>query len=67
MGRSSLAVDPQSHAMNIESRVVITCDVAAIPPASLDALRSRATDYLMLLALPAKRNRRAVRGNGKNV
>ena len=38
MGCSSLAVDPQSHAMNIESRVVVACDVAVIPPAGLDAL-----------------------------
>jgi len=37
MGRSSLAVDPQSHAMKIESRVVIARDIAAIPPAGLDA------------------------------
>ena len=39
MGRSSLAIDPQSHAMKIESRVVIARDVATIPPTGLDALR----------------------------
>ena len=38
MGCSSLTVNPQPHAMNIESRVVIACDVTTIPPAGLDAL-----------------------------
>ncbi len=38
MRRCSLAVDPQPHPMKIESRVVIACDVTAIPPAGLDTL-----------------------------
>jgi hypothetical protein len=39
MGSGSLTKNPQSHAMKIDSRVVIARDIAAIPPAGLDSLR----------------------------
>ena len=38
MGCGSLTENPQSHAMKIDRRVVIACDIAAVPPTGLDAL-----------------------------
>ena len=39
MGCRSLAENPQSHAMNINGRVVIARDISTIPPTGLDTLR----------------------------
>ena len=38
MGCGSFTENPQSHAMNIDRRVVIARDIASIPPTGLDAL-----------------------------
>ena len=39
MWRAALAKNPQPHAVQIDSREIVACDIAAIPPTRLDALR----------------------------
>ena len=39
MWRAALAKNPQPHAVQIDSREIVACDIATIPPTRLDALR----------------------------